>query len=732
MLKQLTLSGFKSFGKKTQLDFTSQVTAIVGPNGSGKSNVADAFRWVLGEQSFKSIRGKRGEDFIYHGSQKLSRASTAQVSVVFDNRNRRFNIDYDEVVISRKVHRDGQNEYAINKSKVRLRDIIELLASVGVGATSHHIISQGEADRFLLAKPDERRVMIEDALGIKIYQYKKQESERKLQKTESNIKEVESLRRELAPHIKYLKKQVDKIEQAKRVQEELLELYKQYLKDEEHDIEVSHSRLTGERAPLLVRKKELTGKIQEVEGVVAKSENTQLKENEDRIQSLQASIRSLNTKKDEIYRSLGRIEGAMGALERANTTDKKSDVARVLISDIKDLKSTISQLINDARSQKEVERVRSVLEHIGDVVEHFSTRFTSKNNEVNVDDRAEELTSLKKEAEDYELSLAELTRDISTQEQELQKLLAELEKSKDAHRDARLQLVSLRGEHSEVEGSIRYIDRELSLLLEREARFKQELGEANVIVGREVMQYVELSLSEHVNRHEHEARLRKIERMKIRLDDLGGDSESTLKEFEQITERDQHLAQELADLTTSAEKLKQLIDELTKKLDTEFQEGIKHINKEFARFFSLLFGGGGAKLRLVQPELSEEEQELGIVAKEGVDVEVDMPKKRVRSLQMLSGGERALTSLSLLFAIAHVNPPPFMILDETDAALDEVNSRKYGDMIEELAKDSQLIIITHNRETMAHAGALYGVTMGSEGVSRVLSIQFEEAGDVLT
>jgi chromosome segregation protein len=157
-----------------------------------------------------------------------------------------------------------------------------------------------------------------------------------------------------------------------------------------------------------------------------------------------------------------------------------------------------------------------------------------------------------------------------------------------------------------------------------------------------------------------------------------------------------------------------------------------------------MFGGGTAALSIVKEKkrkrsdtdlsmVSESGEELVVEEEdqeEGLDIEVNLPKKKIKGLMMLSGGERALTSIALIFAISQVNPPPFIILDETDAALDEANSKKYGDMITELSKYSQLILITHNRETMARAGVIYGVTMGADGVSRLLSIQFEEAVQV--
>src|SRR3989344_471103 len=215
-LKNLEINGFKSFAQKSILEFESPIVCIVGPNGSGKSNVVEAFRYVLGEQSMKSMRGKSGLDLIFKGSKTLSKGTSAQVSIYFDNRDKVFklsndagediNLNFDSVSISRKVFSDGLNTYMLNGSDVRLKDIHVLLASVNIGSSGHHIISQGEADRILNASVKERKEMVEDALGLKVYQYKIKDSERKLERTEENMKEIGIQRRENAPHLNFLKK----------------------------------------------------------------------------------------------------------------------------------------------------------------------------------------------------------------------------------------------------------------------------------------------------------------------------------------------------------------------------------------------------------------------------------------------------------------------------------------------------------------------------------------------
>ncbi|MEK7068348.1 MAG: hypothetical protein AAB964_00880, partial [Patescibacteria group bacterium] len=270
----------------------------------------------------------------------------------------------------------------------------------------------------------------------------------------------------------------------------------------------------------------------------------------------------------------------------------------------------------------------------------------------------------------------------------------------------------------------------------------RDLGEAGAIAGREVAEYAEYRIPSVTDaeiteeeRGAQEGRRRTIERQKIRLEESGAaGADEILKEHKETTERDQFLARELADLETSAASLHTLIEELSATLEERFAEGVKKINKEFSAFFKLMFGGGEASLAIVMEKrlrrgVSEEdaEDDEDMEVEEGVEITVSLPHKRIKGLHMLSGGERALTSIALIFAMSQVNPPPFLILDETDAALDEANSRRYGDMIETLAKKSQLILITHNRETMSRAGVLYGVTMGQDGVSKLLSVKFEEA-----
>ena len=746
-LKSLELSGFKSFAKKTTLQFHTPISGIVGPNGSGKSNIAEAFRFVLGEQSFKSMRGKRGEDLIFNGGKSSPRANRANVKVVFDNSDRTLNIDFDEVSIERVVHRDGINNYIINGSEVRLREVIELLSGAHIGASGHHIISQGEADRILNANLRERRDMIEDALGLKIYKYKKEESERKLEKTEVNIKQVESLRREIAPHLKFLKKQVEKVEKAREMKQELKMLYHEYFKREEMYLERSKSDLEEKRKS---PRAELAGL--EKEAARAKETLARAAEKDSRgreIADTEGKLRLVRSEKDVSTREAGRLEGEISYLQKSIKKQKETknqvEQKMVYLRDLEELRKTIDQFVSDAESKNDVSTIKSLIYKIRDLFKNFIESNRTKREEANVQDLENELSDLNNQKKEIDQKLQKQVSEESKLNQDYLRLKEEVEKGKDSSLEAERKMLQIMARQNELHSTLNSVKTTEEKLALEEADFKRELGEAGAILGREIADYKSVSLSAMEEaRSEQLERRRYIERIKIRLEEAGsGAGEDITKEYQEAEDRDQFLGRELEDLSKSAASLKQLIMELEEKLNVEFKNGVEKINQEFQKFFELMFGGGRASLEVVREpirarrqnirealedmDIEMEPEEKDDENPEGIDINISLPHKKIKGLVMLSGGERALTSIALIFAISQVNPPPFLILDETDAALDEANSRRYGDMIESLSKFSQLILVTHNRETMSRAGIIYGVTMGGDGLSRLLSIQFDEA-----
>jgi chromosome segregation protein len=756
MLKSIELTGFKSFAKKSTLNFNTPISSIVGPNGSGKSNVAEAFRFVLGEQSIKSLRGKRVEDLIFNGGKDAPRANRASVKVIFDNTRRVFNLDFDEVTLERVIHRDSVSEYFINGSLVRLKDIIELLASAHIGASGHHIISQGEADKILNANIKERREMIEDALGLKIFHYKKEDSQRKLEKTEENIKQVESLRREIAPHIKFLKKQVEKIEKTIEMREQLKNFYLEYFKREDEYIKAEKARLAEEKRIPLAELHRLEQELRQAKNILEKSENKDVKSDE--IMRLETELRETRTAKDILAREIGRLEGEINYLDRQYKKQIQASTSveakKVDLSAVENLIQTVNTHIGEGSDSTDLSTIKNILNKIKSLLQEFVI-----SNKDQVDESAQK--ELEKEINNLRQTKAEAdTKFFNLKNKEVEftadynAVKEEIEKEKDSNRDAEKAVFRIMAEQNEINTKLATLQNKEERLIADENNFKQELTEAGVLVGLDAVRYRDIVIEMVAEeRSQQEERRRNIERLKIRIEDAGiGSSDEVLKEYREASERDAFLEKELTDLNISSESLQSLIKELDDKLTLEFKIGVEKINTQFNDFFGKMFGGGTAKLSVIreikkkrsdtdlsiledgelgsEPFIKVQDETSDAEVSEGIDIEVNLPKKKIKGLMMLSGGERALTSIALLFAMSQVNPPPFIILDETDAALDEANSKKYGDMIAELSKYSQLILVTHNRETMSRAGIIYGVTMGSDGVSKLLSIQFEEAVQV--
>ncbi|KKQ08204.1 MAG: Chromosome partition protein smc [Parcubacteria group bacterium GW2011_GWB1_36_5] len=707
-LKTLEINGFKSFAQKTILEFSNPVVCVVGPNGSGKSNVVEAIRYVLGEQSMKSMRGKLGSDLIFKGSKSVPKGSRALVTIYFDNSDKIFklsnnegeNIDlnFETISISREVFPDGLNKYILNGTEVRLKDIHNLLASVNIGSSGHHIISQGEADRILNTSPRDRKEMVEDALGLKIYQYKIKESERKLERTENNLKEVAMLRRENAPHFNFLKKQVEKFEKAKEMQVELLALYREYLKKESIYLDKEKKNLSAEKNKISTELKDVADKISSTEEGNSARGNKKIEE----LRAIEKKINEIRGLESEIERKLGRIEGMIEVKQNRVKIAGRCPTCGRELGEI-----GAEQMANRENNEKELAELKN--------------------------SQAEILIQIKRIQEEK----TKLLKSVEIFKQEINQEI-------EALRDLEREKFTWKVRQQELSSALELVNIKEGSLDVRNETFESEIKEGIALIGQEILSYEDFKITEEqANIHLQEEQKKKIERIKIKLEDAGmGNGAEIIKEFNEVSERDSFLIKEIEDLTKSMEYLQKLIVDLKEKIDIEFKEGIKKINTEFQKFFSLMFGGGTGVLSIIvenkkKKNIPEElegeieiEEEEEIILEQGIEINVSLPHKKVKELHALSGGERSLTSIALLFAMSQVNPPPFLVLDETDAALDESNSRKYGDMLEKLSKHSQLIVVTHNRETMSRAGLLYGVTIGSNDTSKLLSVKFEEATQI--
>jgi chromosome segregation protein len=442
---------------------------------------------------------------------------------------------------------------------------------------------------------------------------------------------------------------------------------------------------------------------------------------------------------NQLEREIGRIEGMLSA-PVFRSEPKKAERRFFEVGFVKKFSTLVVDSINEMLSLDSLEAVRGKLTRLKDEAE----KYFREDGEVNAVAEEERAKEREKEMEEIKKRRDEISASLEKARGEESRLLKQNEEMISVERE----LYGRELELSEINGRMRSFAIEEERLKMQKDDFERERAEALAIIKDDsfLSQNFDVLSDEDLDFSSLDGQRRDIERLKIKIEESGGVSEEMVKEFNEIKSRDEFLEKELGDLGKTAESLRDLVKQLEERLTSDFKEGVEKINKEFNNFFGVMFGGGKAELKIISApkkkksedaesagelleteagsgeETAEEEEE-----REGVDIKVDLPRKRIHSLSMLSGGERALTSIALLFAMSQVNPPPFLILDETDAALDESNSRKYGQMLQSLSGKTQLILVTHNRETMRCAGALFGVTMGNDSISRLLSVKLTEA-----
>ena len=750
-LKSLEVNGFKSFAKKTHLDFKTKISSVVGPNGSGKSNVAESFRFVLGEQSMKNMRGKKSEDLIFSGTN--SRLNRGAVKVVFDNKDKTLNIDYDEVVIERVVYRDGNNEYLINGSKVRAKDVLELLTSANIGSSGHHIISQGEADKILSISSKERKSVIEEALGLKAFVIKKNESERKLKRTEENLKEVKNRERVSTPRIKFLKKEVEKIEKTQELKEELFNLYSIFLpnkKNIENKVSELHQKILEKEK----NKKNIENKISE------KKEELNLSKNSDRndinknkkIEKINIERQENESKKMELQRELARNEVLIESEEQKKIkfnsqkerieenlkfyNNKLDSISNILHKNWKTWAKNIIE--SESISEKKRKKWESYFIEYKYLPESYKDKskiyaieildfFGIKKTGINEEDFNQSLIE-QKQKENLMLSkkIFEINEILESLSKKIRILNSNTEDAGEVFsQEIEIEILKIEKVLSSENSEISKVIFEKSKLEKELESYNKEEAFALSFFGHEAL----YSFSQSIIKNKEDILniLEKIIRIRILLENsYSGNSEEVFEEYNNLVERQEFIFKEISDLEKTKEYLNKLIINITNQIEEKFRIGVDKINSEFSKFFSILFSGGKAEILFVEISIKKEDESDTQESEIGIDIKVNLLNKKISGLSMLSGGERSLTSIALLFAMSSITPPPFIILDETDAALDEANSKRYGDMIEKLAQHSQLILITHNRETMSRAGLLYGVTMNKTGESKLLSVSLEE------
>lgn len=750
-LKRLEISGFKSFANKTVLDFSASssemasgcgITAIVGPNGSGKSNIADAIRFAIGEQSSKNLRGKKSEDVIFSGTEGKSRMGSAAVTLHFDNSDQRIPIEFADVSITRKIHRSGEGEYFINGNKVRLLDVVDILAKAGIGKESYCVITQGMSDAVLLASPMERRAIFEDAAGVKPYQIEKERALRKLESTRENLVRVDALLVEIEPHLKNLKRQAEKASQGKdvaiRLKEKQLLLYG-YLW---HQFQTERGTLVRDRetaGQVILELEERSARLREEVSVVSSALEDQ---KEERV--WQDEVRVLHAEYNALTRARSIIEGKKEIeMERR----KEKEVVKTIPVDLAFVKRSVEKIGVD--QQQLIERIQSVeqLEDLQDIREFaqvIKQELYELSEKAGVGSiRETQIIGLNEEEKAAsDIRLQALANELSETQAKIiqgETSIAEKEKLIATHREAnrvqRETFFAKEKESRECERALQQLKDNFNELKVRLARVEVREEDLVTLVREELSMRPEEVTYDGVTSVDREKLEREISRLKVEVEHIGTIDPLIVDEYEETVKRFDFLTHESADLKQALESLRSVVKEMDVKIDQAFKTTFDEIKQRFAQYFALIFGGGKADITQVRVALRRrgEEDEIDDMNQQeeesdgvGIDIFACPPGKKITSLAMLSGGERSLTSLALLFAIISHNPPPFAVLDEVEAALDEANSRRFSTMLQELSDHTQFIAITHNRETMARAGLLYGVTMQRDGISQLLSVRLDE------
>lgn len=748
-LKKIEISGFKSFAHKTTLEFEKGISAVVGPNGSGKSNIADAVRWAIGEQSIKALRAKKSENLIYAGSHSGHSSSRAAVSLFFDNSDHLFFIDFEEIVVSRRVYKSGENEYFINDSKVRLIDVLELLARAGINPKSYCVVNQGMTDAILKASPEERRSIFEDATGVKPYKIKKNEAVRKLDLTSQNLLRVKGLLAEISPRLAFLKRQANKLQKFEIVKQQLEDNQKQWysynLNKFSGQKKELHKRLEAIESGLKKSEKELGGWLEKMEAI--KSQSFKIDDLEEK---LKAEMEDIQAKINDCIRKLAICETklAMEKERQKNAEESaKTEMAPINAEYIKDKISDIYQKIQAAISGLDgktanlasINAIKDHLKNIGQGIKNLLEEIVSG-----------KITAVKKNsqgktisdppaggpAKELEKEIVKIKAEFSELESQKSILGAKIKKETADDKSRRGDIFFLQEKINLCESVLGKIKGEREQMMIEKTKIDTRL-EVLILEIKKDLPVIDIESIEKLNiRHIDEADVKpKIDRLKYNMIQIGGIDSAIIKEFKETDERYAFLAKESEDLERAIADLEKIIDQLDQKIEEQFNSIFKKINFEFNKYFRQIFGGGGASLEIFDldkngGEKDEEGEDTPAKSKKrekGIAVKVLIPGKKIKDMEMLSGGERALTSAAILFAIISSNPPPFVILDEIDAALDESNSQKIAKILNQLSAQTQLVVITHNRAVIRESRVIYGVSMTDESVSKIISVKFDEA-----
>ena len=698
-ISKLEIFGFKSFAKKETVVFDSGITGIVGPNGCGKTNIVDAIRWVLGEQKTKRLRSSKMEDVIFNGASNVKPLGLCEVYLTIENNKGLLPVEYSEVEIGRRLYRSGESEYFINRNNCRLKDISNLFVDTGLTSDAYSVIELNMIEQILSDKDDSRRQMFEEAAGVNKYKAKRRSALKKFDLNSRDLERIDDIILEIEIQVKALDLQLKRFKRHEKLTSELKEL----------ELDLASARITDLENVILpleemLKKKnkvlQKTNSKKEVESVeFDNSREAYLKEKE--------SLATMKAKVDKLTEKL---------LLEIQEKNIESSKGVGLLED--ELQKKISQLNQFDKDYIKIVSNQDVTNSLSD---ESKEKFKNKNYTVIETDKKYE--KLKASIEDYkdkidkyrkeqEFDFSKMDKSIKKIQDQINSNNLELEKKENDVNKAFIKMESIRAKLDSDKFSkddLFYEIKEAEMKI-AESKIKKTQIEQNIIekfgndiVLRDIKDY---NISDMVFR---------VEKIKRSIDSIGPINWAVKDEHEQKTARLNNLLEQKADLIDAENNLKEAIKKIDIVAQEQFFDTYNQVKENFETMFTVFFNGGKGSI-----ELSDPNDPLN----SDINIFAQPPGKRNNTLKMLSAGEKSLTAIALLFSIYQYKPSPFCILDEIDAPLDDINIKKFTDVIKDYSKTTQFIMVTHNKLTMESADCIYGVTAEKQGISKLMSIDF--------
>jgi chromosome segregation ATPase len=706
-LRAVKIRGFKSFPDPVEVRLEPGVAVVVGPNGSGKSNISDAIVWAAGSLSPSELRAEKPEDVLYVGSKDKPAADWCEVELLFDNEAGDGPLDVAELSIVRRLHRGGEGEYLVNRARVRRTDVVELLADIGLAGERHSIIGQGRVEEILVSKPEERRALVEEAAGLGKFKRRRHRAELKLARVQVQVERARDLEDEVRKRLRPLALQASAAERAEKLGVEIDGLRTRLAAAE---LEVIDRRFAEVEERLTEATQERRRRDERLEGVLAERRRAEdgLAEAAGRHEQATAALYRLRSAVERLELRRERAEETAAALRadadrpRLPSPPKPPSYERALTAAAAWAPEPVDLAEAVARLERAQAERRDALVALSGGESWFAADAATVAAEPEPTRREDLLRMLAEIAERTAGSLAIAGGRASRLEPPLR---ARVDAGGSRAGELGEELRRLGGLEAELRRAASEAAERLSAVGIERARLEAEREE----VLRRLPEDTEPEALSEEEADELRAQLSRLER---RREALGQVNPLAAEEHAREKARLEELSIQREDLERSLAELEALRDELAETVERRFEETLGEVERHFEEVAATLFPGGRGRLLRVEDEEGGEP---------GIELELQPAGKRVTRLSLLSGGEKALGAISFLFALFLARPCPFYLLDEVEAALDDANIGRFTELLQRFAGRAQFIVVTHQKRTIEAADILYGVTMGAEGISQVVS-----------